>query len=565
MIIGSRIFGGIAPRFPARKLKPPYAEIAENIKMERGQLRSYGGAESAFEGETLVANAETILPYRKLNDSTILLSWATDVDAVVRPIPNDSLNRVYWTGDETPLADGRPRMGAQADITGGDTVGPYPKISYRLGVPAPVTQMLIERIQGDDVPDDTSSLTPYYRSYTYTFVDKYKQESGPFAMADGSALERLTLYDGDTVRVYNMQGAPDADDEVNFENGLIRVYQTDVYGNYRLAAELAAGTTEVTFDHMEVNGAVARTLQTEPADDRMIGLCVSTYSFMYGYFDNTLCVSDIQLFHSWPSLYQKTTPTPIVGIVPVSRGGLIICEGGVYLAFGSDPANINIVPIDETKGCVSKESIVNMGGYAMYASSSGVVVCDGSQVSVVTSDVILDLDWLEYSPETMKAFRHKERYIIYNDNYGFAILPSAAEDKLTNFTYKFDGGFTYAKDSNWYYNDGGEIKKFDSDLGNPLLYRWKSALNILDSSTTVSCVKLDVDSINNLTVNVFINGEPLFGEDGLDLSGETAEVLYFRLPSYRQGLEVQYEVVGDSPLNSFFLSNSFAELKDGNA
>lgn len=565
MIIGSRIFGGIAPRFPERKLKAPYAAVAENIKMERGQLRSYGGPVDAFAGQVLTANAETIIPYAKVSGAEVLLSWAADVDYVIRPIPNDSLNRVYWTGDETPLADGRPRMADELAVTGGQTVGPYPKTSYRLGVPAPQQQMLLERIQGPDVPADPEAegWTPYYRSYTYTFVDKYKQESGPFAMADGTALERIVLYEGDSIRVYDMQGAPLAGDEVNFADGLIRVYQTDVYGNFRLAAELPAGTTEITFEHMEVNGAVARTLFTEPADDRMIGLAMSSFDFMYGFFDNTLCMSDVQLFHSWPSLYQRTTPTKIMGVVPVARGGLVICEGGVYLAFGSDPSNINVVPIDETKGCVSKQSIVNMGGYAMYASSGGLVVCDGSTAQVITSDVILDLDWPLYSPETMKAFRHKERYMIFNDSYGFALLPTAAEDKLTNFTFKFDGGFTYAKDSNWYYNDGGSIKRFDSDSANPLRYKWESSLNILDSPTTVSCVKLDVDGVTDLNVNVLMDDEPLFGVNGLDIPASTDKIIQFRLPSFPQAMEVKYTIEGTTPLNSFYLCNSFAELKQG--
>lgn len=565
MIIGSRVFGGIAPRFPERKLKPPYAQVAENIKMERGQLRSYGGATDAFIGEVLTPNASTIIPYAKTNGEEILLSWASDVDAVIRPIPNDSLNRVYWTGDQSPIAAGRPRMADQASITGGSSQGAYPKISYRLGVPAPVDVPTIQRIQGADVPDDTEGLTKYYRSYTYTFVDKFKQESGPYAPSDGSALERVVLYDGDLVKLTGLQGAPLAADEVNFANGIIRVYQTDVYGNFRLAAELPAGTTEVTFNHMDVNGAVARTLQTEPADDRMIGLSMSSFNFMYGFFDNTVCMSDVQLFHSWPSLYQRTTPTKVMGIVPVARGGLVICSGGIYLAFGSDPSNINIVPIDETKGCVSSQSIVNMGGYAMYASSSGIVVCDGSTAKIISDDVILDLDWSTYSPETMRAFRHKERYMIYNDSYGFAVLPTAAEDKLTNFSFKFDGGFTYAKDSNWYYNDDGAVKRFDSDSANPLHYKWKSSLNILDSPTTASCVKIDADGVTELNINVFVDGVALFGDNGLDLPPTSDKIVRFRLPTYRQGMEVQYELKGTTPLNSFYICNSFAELKDGSA
>lgn len=567
MILGSKKFGGIAPRFPERQLRLPYAQVAENIKMERGQLRSYGGAVDAFTDQTVVTGADTIVPYDKISGDTILLSWADDVDYVIRPVPNDSLNRVYWTGDNSPNAGGSPRMSDELTITGGDTTGPYPKQSYMLGVPAPEDEAFAERIQGEDVPDDAEAkgFTPYYRSYTYTFVDKFKQESGPFAFEDGSALTRLKLFDGDMVRVYGLQGSPNQDADVNFENGLIRVYQTDLYGNYRLAAELPSGTQEVTFDHMEVNGVTLPTITTEPADDRMQGLVMSSFNFMYGFFDNTLCASDVQLYHSWPSLYQRTTPTKIVGVVPVARGGLVICEGGVYLAFGSDPSNINIVPIDETKGCVSKRSIVNMGGYAMYASSSGVAVCDGSTVVNTTEDTILDLDWPTYSPESMTAIRHKERYIIFNDDYGFALLPSAAEDKLTNFTLKFTGGFTYDRDANWYYVEGESIKKFDADSTKPIKYRWVSSLNILDSPATVSCVKLDADTRNDLNINVYADDVPLFGDAGLDIPDTPSHLVYFRLPPFRPSMEIYWSIEGTSPLNTMYLSNSFAELKEGSA
>lgn len=561
MIIGSRIFGGIAPRFPARQLKPPYAETAENIKMERGQLRAYAAPVPAFVGKPIVAGAKTVVPYDKKSGETILLSWPDEVDAVVRPIPNDSQNRVYWTGDSR--YSGAPRMADELAITGGTTTGTFPKNSYMLGVPAPTGMPLLERIKGADVPDDPEAegWKRYYRSYTYTFVDKYKQESAPYADANGAPLTRILVYEGDKVEITGIQGAPVGG--VNFDDGLIRVYQTDITGNLVLAAELPAGTTTVTIDHMEVNGIICRTLQTEPADSRMRGITLSTFGFMYGFFDNTLCMSDRLMFHSWPSLYQRTTPTKILGVFPSAQGAIVLCEGGVYLAFGSDPANVNIVPIDETKGCVARATIVDMGGYVMYASHSGVVVCSGQAAEVVTSDVILDLDWATYSPSTMKAFRHKERYFIYNDNYGFVLNPSASEDKLTSFTFRFDGGFTYEKDSNWYYVDGTGIKKFDSDSSSPSKYKWRSALDILDSPAVFTCVRLDVDDCKDVKVNVYVDGLALF-PDGVTLNpSSTDKVVYFRLPPYRPSREYSYSIEGTSPVNSMYLSTSLEELKRG--
>ena len=65
-----------------------------------------------------------------------LLQWNDENISVVKgPVPNDSFDRLYWTGEGGAFGnDAYPRVGTNASMIASE---PFPTSSFRLGVPAP--------------------------------------------------------------------------------------------------------------------------------------------------------------------------------------------------------------------------------------------------------------------------------------------------------------------------------------------------------------------------------------------------------------------------------------------
>lgn len=92
------------------------------------------------------------------------LAWNRDVDVARSPIAGNEDRRFYYTGD------GEPRVSNYELATAG--VGPYPAGSYVLGVSPPLVKPTV-------TPTGGVSATNVTRSYVYTFVTEWGEESAP--------------------------------------------------------------------------------------------------------------------------------------------------------------------------------------------------------------------------------------------------------------------------------------------------------------------------------------------------------------------------------------------------
>lgn len=551
------VFGGVAPRFNERTLPAPYAQTAHNCKMDRGQLRAFAGSAPVAATTTIQANTQTLFRY-KPQDTEHYLQWPSKVSAVENALPNDQYRRVYWTGD----LDG-PRMADSATILGATST--YPSNSFMLGIPYPDVVPVIARTPTADSPTqeeiDNGTANPISRSYTYTYVSDFGEESAPFANADGTPLDVITVYEGDHVTVSNLGTGPSGNYAMS--NGKKRVYQLDLNGQWRLAATIPLAQDSVVIDHMAVNGAVMlsdiRIGDVPP--DTMQGLVMSNFGFLVGFDGSDLCCSSTYLCHNWPLAYRYPIRTKILGLVPATQGVIVVTEGGLYVAMGSDPANITVVSVDETAGCVSADSIVDMGGYVLYCSQNGVMMGTQSEARLVTEPVFLPNDWPEYKPESMVAVRHLNRYIFYNDFYGFVLNPHGESDLLTTFDLKFQAPHTSIKDHHLMYHNGdGKLYKFDADKGNPYPYVWQSTQMIQQGGINGTCLKLDADNFDDISLSVYMDDVQVFSGVRWDVQ-PGRPIAYGRLPPYREALDVKVVLQGTSPINSLVIADSFAEMR----
>jgi len=138
-------FIGEAPKLSAELLPQNSAQIASNVKLYSGDLLPYN--QSSL--QMTMAKAGTIKTIFPLDDGVggfKWLHWATDVDVVKAPVPNNAAGgtndqRVYYTGDTAGNSEPKSTTYGLATTYISGTVGAYPYKYYTLGLPAPTTSL----------------------------------------------------------------------------------------------------------------------------------------------------------------------------------------------------------------------------------------------------------------------------------------------------------------------------------------------------------------------------------------------------------------------------------------
>jgi len=163
-VTGFRIsgFSGLVPRLARQLLAPNQAQTATNCTLTSGDVRPRNGPLLVFKP---VVDGDIVSMFRMEKDGNEKwLAWNRDVDVARSPIAENEDRRFYYTGD------GEPRVSNYDLATQG--TGAYPSDSYVLGVSPPLTKPTV-------TPSGGVSGTMVSRSYVYTFVTQWDEESEP--------------------------------------------------------------------------------------------------------------------------------------------------------------------------------------------------------------------------------------------------------------------------------------------------------------------------------------------------------------------------------------------------
>lgn len=178
-------FSGLVPRLAKQLLGINQAQVATNCNLTSGDLRPRNGPLLVF---APVIDGDILSMFRMEKDGNEKwLAWNKDVDVARSPVAANTERRFYYTGD------GEPRASDYDTATTG--VGPYPSDCFVLGVTPPVTAPTVTPSGGVG-----AAVT---RSYVYTFVTPWGEESAPSA---ASAV--TTGKDDDTWALTAMDAAP---------------------------------------------------------------------------------------------------------------------------------------------------------------------------------------------------------------------------------------------------------------------------------------------------------------------------------------------------------------------
>ena len=492
-------FSGIAPGVSPRLLAEQFAQLAENIDFESGRLNPV-----TDESDTLtLANStrRSIFFYRDTN----WLQWnEDDVSVVEGPIPADTLDRLYWTGQDYP------RIGVASTIISGSS---YPQASFRLGVPAPANAPTTSKT---GTPDATQ--TPDDVSYVYTFVTAFGEE-GPPSLASTS-FERT---DTETVTI-DLPSSDHPSGNYNFGAGAKkRVYRSNTGSTntqFQFLAEVPFTTVSVsdTTSSFALGEVLPSDTWIGPPDDNttlypsgpLQGLIAVANGVFAGFTGKRLCLTEPFLPHAWPVDYRITLEEDIVAIGSVTNGIVALTDGAPYFVTGIDPSAMTAVKLDIAQACINKRSVVDMGDYLLYAGPDGLVAVSGGEGEVVTNGLISPKQWNDdFNPTTYRAFRHENTYVAFYSGGGFVYDPRAGEAALSTISYTGEvrGGYMHDKNGELYVIVGNKIKKYRGGSASKTL-KWKSKQYVTPKPVSMGWVSVHAQAYP-VTVKVWADGNQI--------------------------------------------------------
>lgn len=522
-------FEGVQQRLAPHLIGNNRAVDADNARLDAGTLRPWH--EPGAPVHTLASTGTVRTLYRWAD--TAWFEWTSRVSAVRGPVPGDTEARTYYTGD------GAPKM-TYSGIATSSASGPYPSVSYTLGVPAPDSAPTVS-VTGTGADDSVAEE----RSYVYTYVSA-KGEEGP----PSPPSSRVEVLDGQGVDVGAMASAPAGNYNINRK----RIYRTATSGTateFQLVDEVdvAASSYSDTVDPADL-GEILPSESWYPPPDDMHSLIALPNGVLAGLSRNQVCFSVPNAPHAWPFAYRY--PMDADGVALAASGTLVYVAttGQPYVAQATDPESAALEKAETPYPCVSAAGMVDMGNAALYPGSDGLMALSGAaQPKNITEAIFSPQQWRALKPETIRAYRYEDRYIAFTDTSAFMLDPQGLS--FTFLGIVASAGWLDALTGNLYLVDGQDVRMFND--GSALTHRWRSRVFEAPRPINPAAVEVRADSYpvhlkvwadGNLRVNVDIpDGRPR------------------PLPAGYRGYRFQFEVSGTAEVRSVGLAETVEELK----
>jgi len=564
-------FAGIAPGVSPRLLAAQFGQIADDVDLTEGRL--LGAKEHSTTQTTLSADTRSLYRYEHGSSAVHYLQWEEDNVSVAKgPIPDDELERLYWTGEDYP------RIGWSSSIVGGTS--PYPTSSYSLGVPAPThTPTAVASGVGD------SALAAYEVSYQYTIVTADGREgppspaSNPEEKVDGGNqvvtvsiptpsfnTGNHNLGVGSLKRIYRSNTGSTS---TQFQYVDQVPFTTTSYADTKTAAQLQEVIPSTTWiGPPDADSALY-------PDGPMQGLIPLAQGVMAGFSGNRFCLSEPFLPHAWPITYRITTDEPIVAIAASNNGVVALTKGRPYFITGTEPSAMTAVTVDLAQACVNPKSVVDMGEYVLYAGPDGLCSVQGAAGAVVTEGLITPDKWNAlFAPSSYKAFLFEGKYVAFAGSASWIFDPTGGENTLTTFNdADVNAAYHDPNSGELYVSFSGDtdLKMFRTS-GTRGVGTFKSKKFVAPSPISMGWISVDANKYP-VTVKVWGDGTlvadyTLSESDGVytqttyEPSGINSGTLLEPLMRMPAVIAQEWEVqVGGEDINSFCLAQGIGEVK----
>ncbi len=481
-------FGGMAPVVDPTALSDQLATFAKNVRFDRGVLApgSLTLAPSEDYPDSSLSASGTQAVAKMFEDGTrFAFPRASAANAFPSPVtPTDTWGRVYFMAPQ----------GASFTTTDQYTKGALNvgAVSFRLGVPAPTGAPTISpsgvsiNLGGEADRVDAA--------YAFAYVDKYGHE-GPLSAAS----RRVTLaYDRTFSVTIGFVGSLPT--RVNFDGGVRRVYRTTFDGGdqaWQYLIDVPVSSTSFQ-DTLPVGdeGEVNISANWYPAPSDLQDLCLVGASFAAGFKGHYLCYSELKLPHAWPFELQYPIKYEPVKLLPINNGLFIATTGRPYWAEGADPYSAIPQELPINAPCLSAESVVDMGGVAMYVTEEGIVGVERGQATLLSTTFLDRSAMAALVDATCTAFSFDGKYVFStSDDRWMAFSP---EEGLVEYDIGFPPSqfssvtFSVRDNRHYFARSGGTVRVVDfSSVATNVEWRskhWRTP------PASFSCFRVEADA-----------------------------------------------------------------------
>lgn len=220
----------------------------------------------------------------------------------------------------------------------------------------------------------TSSSLQEARSYVYTYVTEYDEESPP------SPATVLTGWSNGTWTVDLFTPPPD-------QMGITRnIKKTRIY---RSVTAQAGATTYFFVAEQDVmlpnyvdtigDDVIVTNLQLQsqlwtPPPENLQGIIAMPNGMAVGWRGNEIWFCEPYRPHAWPASYTLTTEYPIVGLGVTGYSVVAATSGAPYVASGTSPGTMSGLKVQHSEPCNSRGSILGNNDGVYYTSPNGLIL-----------------------------------------------------------------------------------------------------------------------------------------------------------------------------------------------
>lgn len=535
-------FGGMIPKFGTRLLPQNASVVANNLKLQSGQLRPLRAPELIAEPNKPTPAMSVYLARQDI-DTQAWFSWVEDVDVVRAPLPVETESRYYWTGE------GNPKFATYTlAVTGGGD--DYPASALEIGIPTPQTAPTV-------TPDASGSGSNITRFYCYTYFSELGEESAPSpvsALTTGKTDDVWAISGMDAVPANSGTGtASHSAGVTTFTNGSsvkhwLRVGDEIVIGGdnvlvtelptaasfkipgdysaettwarannwntanmkrrlYRTAGSLAtfqlvdddvSTTHDDSLSDSEILGDDLITQGWVPPPIGIQGMTVHPSGALVAFVKNLLCFSVPYQPHAWREADQLATDYEIVGIAVYGTEIGLGTKGSAYVASGVEPESMTLQAVKGIYPCLSKRSIASIGNGFIYSTRHGMAVVGNEGISLLTENFFTKDEWDAYNPlSIITALAYGRIYLSYTrtDNSKAMIIMDG--EILTSADVVAYELYTDEASGELYITDEDGIKIWDSLNSYPLIASYQSKDFVSPMPVNIGAAKIDFDAAIN--------------------------------------------------------------------
>lgn len=543
-----RNFSGVAPKIEPELLADTHAQTALNVNLERMSLRPLEDAGTLAVTLGKTGTIKSIYRFgQALTDETQhWFHWTAEVDVVRGPIPTDTTERTYFTGDGAPK---------YTDATLGPGAGNMPAASYTLGIPRPASAPNVA------VTGAAGGGSPEYRVYVYTYVSNYNgyvQEGKPSAPSAAVSVEAGQGVDASAFLSfpagYNLTG--------------VRLYCAGSDGIFRQVAEQSGSVPATLSDTLTPEERAGQVLLDSenaamPPSDLACLTALPNGVLAGCSAERSIRFCDPFKPYAWPDSYELLVDNNWVGLGAFGQSLVVLTKGYPEIISGIDPSSMAQQPLkDFNEACASRRSIASGAGGVMYASPNGLCRIGEGGFANLTAGLFTGEQWQALNPSSMRGFFQGGQYVCFYDTGtvkgGFIFNPADARSPFSFIDAWGSAGYVDRATEILYFVDESRALRKWRGSATLLPYTWRSKVWEADTDFRMGALEAHIGTTGSATISVYGDGTLLSSQ----VFAGGARIQQRRLPIKRiKRLEV--EISGTASVTEVTIAPSIAGLRHG--